>query len=148
MSFRHQFFAATSITAFLALALALTVTGQGEDDSDGDGVPDAVDNCVVLPNGPLAQDPETPRCDDQEDPDQDGYGTPCDGDINNDGGFGLDDLSAVFAGAENVSTNPLLDLNCDGAVGLDDVSRSLRFAQTPVSPGPSGYACAGTIPCP
>ena len=136
----------------LVMALAIvgsgTSQGTGAPDSDLDGVPDAQDNCITLPNGPLAQWRFTPRCNDQEDGDRDGYGDPCDTDITNDGAFGLDDVALVYEASQVVSTDPRFDFNCDGATGLDDVRKSFDDSVTLALPGPSGWACAGSIPCP
>ena len=140
--------AATMLCALALLASPL-VTGQGGSDVDGDGVPDSSDNCLDYPNGPLAQHPQTPMCDAQEDADFDGYGNPCDLDHNNDGANGIDDGGAVYAAMVAVSTNPIYDNNCDGAVGMDDVGIQLGAqASGNLLPGPSGLACAGTVPCP
>ena len=98
------------------LALAVSFSGSAGvhgGSSDGDGIPDNQDNCVVLPNGPLLG---TGSCFAQEDADMDGYGNPCDLDVNNNGQVDLIDLSESF----------------------------LRQGEVP---GPSGLACAGTIPC-
>jgi len=115
-------------------------------DTDVDGVIDVQDNCTVVPNGPLLG---TNSCNSQEDESPpDGYGSPCDTDLNNDGATGLDDVSAELTAAGIPSTDPIFDFNCDGAAGLDDVSRILTDAGNIATPGPSGLACAGTIPCP
>ncbi len=116
-------------------------------DTDRDGIRDVEDDCLVVPNGPLLA---TGQCSTQEDGDHDGYENPCDTDINNDGATGLDDVLATLNAAMLVSTDPIYDFNCDGAVGYGDVIQSLRGAQggTGDVPGPSGLACAGTIPCP
>jgi len=45
-------------------------------DSDADGIPDAVDNCPLAPNGPLNPDPEGGA--DQQDDDADDVGNACD----------------------------------------------------------------------
>lgn len=112
-------------------------------DTDGDGVPDLEDNCVLDPNGPVSG-----SCDAQQDGDQDGYGNSCDTDFNNDGATGPDDLSAIIDPVIQGSTDPEFDLNCDGAAGPDDLSSVIHDTVTSALPGPSGYACAGTVPCP
>ena len=74
----------------------------------------------------------------------DGYGNPCDLDVNNNGAVDLIDLSNVFLLQGAVGSAH--DYNCNGAVDLLDLSES--FLRQGEIPGPSGLACAGTIPCP
>ncbi len=117
-------------------------------DSDNDGVSicsGAGDNCALHPNGPLLS---TAGCDSQEDGDADGYGNPCDTDVNNDGASGLDDVGLVFDQAVIGGTDPNYDFNCDGATGLDDMGIVFDDAVVSASPGPSELLCAGIIPCP
>ena len=80
------------VSACAAFA-ATTVAFAQVTDTDFDGVPDAFDNCVLVPNGPLAG--EGPP---QYDVDQDGYGNACDCDFKNDGAVGLGD-EAVHGGS-------------------------------------------------
>lgn len=136
---------AAGMLASVAWLAGSVGAGPDPQDSDLDGVPDPVDNCVLVPNGPLAG---TGSCNAQEDGDSDGYGNPCDPDTNNDGATALDDTAAIIQAAAQVSLDPRYDLNCDGAVGLDDVAKLWADARAVAIPGPSGYACAGTIPCP
>lgn len=114
-------------------------------DADADGILDFADNCLVVPNGPLAS---TGLCSTQLDGDNDGYGNPCDTDTNNDGATGVDDVIATYQEVQATSTDPNYDFNCDGAVGVDDLIRVLGDSNNTVVPGPSGLACAGTVPCP
>lgn len=130
--------------ALLAMGLSTFTFAGSIPDADSDGVPDQYDNCNVLPNGPLAQ---TNSCNGQEDGNLDGYGNPCDADVNNNGAADLTDVSQVFAAAAVVSTNPTFDLNCNGAADLTDVSITFNAASLVLVPGPSGLACAGTVPC-
>ena len=130
--------------ALLAIGLSAATFAGSITDGDSDGVPDGFDNCSALANGPLAS---TGSCNGQEDGDLDGYGNPCDADVNNNGAADLGDVSLLFAAAAATSTNPVMDLNCDGAAGLDDVSTGFAAAAAVAVPGPSGLACAGTIPC-
>jgi hypothetical protein len=129
----------------LAFGLSLSSYAGGGTDTDADGVVDTSDNCSTAPNGPLLG---TDSCVAQEDGDSDGYGNTCDTDTNNDGASGLDDVIATLAEAGALSTDSNYDFNCDGAAGLDDVIRVLADAGALVTPGPSGLACAGTVPCP
>jgi len=130
--------------ALLAFGLSFGSFAGSSPDGDSDGVPDAFDNCTTVPNGPLLA---TGSCNSQEDwssPTTDGYGQPCDADINDDGGVGLDDVGDILT---NLNTAyPPGDLNCDGGVGLDDAGTALAVLNDP--PGPSGLSCAGTgSPC-
>ena len=127
------------------LGVALLSNADGEPDADLDGVPDSQDNCLLLPNGPLAS---TRNCDDQEDGDQDGYGNPCDTDYNNNGATDLRDLHDVFFLAAVVSTDSNYDNNCNGAADGSDVVQAYNDQKAVKAPGPSGLACAGSIPCP
>jgi len=129
--------------ALLAFGLSFGSFAGSSPDSDGDGVPDAFDNCSSTANGPLDADPAA--CNSQQDYDLDGYGQPCDADINNDGGVGLDDVNAVL-GAQGAGAGAPSDLNCDGGVGLDDAN--VVLGSQGATPGPSGLSCAGTgSPC-
>ncbi len=128
--------------ALLAFGLSFGSFAGSSPDSDSDGVPDAFDNCSSTANGPLLATPAL--CNAQQDYDADGYGQPCDADINNDGGVGLDDVNDVL-GAQGAGAGNSSDLNCDGGVGLDDANVVLGSQGN--TPGPSGLACAGTVPC-
>jgi hypothetical protein len=124
-----------SFGGVLGLAMPQPVSGP---DSDDDGWPDPEDKCRDLPTF------------DQSDYDRDGYGDLCDGDFNNDGAVGAPDLLilgrafATLSGMQGFDARA--DMNGDGAVGGPDLLLwSPRFGR-PV--GPSGLACAGTVPCP
>lgn len=127
----------------------IRVVGIDHPDYDGDGILNEDDNCINVANSALGFTPSPyDHVCGQQDADNDGYGNACDSDTNNDGATGMDDLSAVNICAKAVGQVPNLDLNCDGACGQDDTSRALREAQLITRPGPSGIACAGTVPCP
>lgn len=123
-----------------AIVLGLLLVSAGDAwaaDDDGDGIENAVDNCLNVPNAPPLD------CD----VDQDGYGNACDSDYDNSGLQSMSDdvgfFSAqygLFAGAS------VADHDCDGIVGGPDAGYFYRSRATP--PGPSGLACAGSIPCP
>jgi len=109
-------------------------------DTDGDHVPDAVDNCMSVPNGPAQPNPQC-------DTDQDGYGNACDADVNNDGRIGNPDYAPIGRWFGQAMANyPGADVNCDGVIGGPDYAPIGAGFATP--PGPSGLSCAGTSPCP
>jgi hypothetical protein len=132
----------------LAIGLSVSSFAGSGTDTDLDGLVDTSDDCVDVQNGPAASPPGCYAGGVQLDGDMDGYGNPCDTDTNNDGATGLDDVAATFAEAAVVGTNPVFDFNCDGAAGLDDVAAAFADASVVANPGPSGLACAGSIPCP
>ncbi len=106
-------------------------------DSDSDGIPDALDNCINAPNGPLIRDAGGNS---QWDTDGDAYGNVCDADINNSGtvttaDFGL--LRSVLG--QPASASPAAaaaDMNGSGTVTTADFG--LLRARLGTAPGPSG----------
>lgn len=96
-------------------------------DTDGDGVPDAVDVCTLVPDGPLQ--PPT-----QRDSNADGFGNRCDADLDGSGIVNFGDLAIlkrVF-----FSRDADADLNGDGLVNFSDLQiLKAGFLQPP---GPSG----------
>jgi len=112
-------------------------------DADSDGVPDVLDKCM-LDSRNVGQ----AACD----TDQDGYGNVCDGDFNNNGTVNSQDFSMWFAPALVLPGTPTsrgTDMNCNGTVNSQDFS--MFFAPKLVGgnqgAGPSGLACAGSVPC-
>jgi hypothetical protein len=107
-------------------------------DADADGVADVLDNCTLVANPG------------QLDTDNDGYGNICDADLNNSGtvttaDYGL--LRSVLGQAATASaTAANADMNGSGTVTTADYG--LLRARLGTTPGPSGLACAGTVPCP
>ncbi len=85
------FLLAAALTVVMPAAIALAYGGPG--DHDGDGIPDAQDNCVVIPNS------------DQADSNGDGVGDACDysapnrGDVHISFNGGVD---KVFIGRDNI----------------------------------------------
>jgi hypothetical protein len=111
--------------------------GPGEGDLDGDGVADDQDNCLVVANPS------------QVDADADGYGNACDGDFDNDGDVDAQDFSSHFmvCFSATVDTGVGCDMDGDGDVDAQDFSEGYMASFEATSPGPSGLACAGTVPC-
>ena len=118
------------------LALAALVL-----DTDADGVPDSVDNCINVPNGPFIPDSGGHGLP-QWDTDGDGYGNICDPDFNNDLVVDFGDLpfvqAAFFSSSGDGNWNEDADLNGDDVVDFGDLPtiQSLFFGP----PGPSGLA--------
>ncbi len=114
------------------------VKGPALADQDGDGIDDASDNCLAVANA------------DQLDSNQDGYGNRCDADFDDDGDVGLSDFALLKLSfgtrTGDPGWNPAVDASGDGVVGIDDFGFFRKAYGSP--PGPSGLACAGTIPCP
>jgi hypothetical protein len=109
-----------------------------EPDLDGDLVPDDEDNCSEVAN------------ESQFDSDEDGYGNACDADYNDDGVVaGPDFVLLQIAWGSTLGQprfNADIDANGDGTVGGPDFIKLVPQWLKP--PGPSGLACAGSIPCP
>ncbi len=136
-------------------------------DTDGDGVPDELDNCVLVYNPPPFD------CD----TDQDGYGNLCDPDFDQNFVVNALDYTRRFlpdflnpppasncGGFDCVTsggTNHALDgtnMDCsadgpngssDGSVNAADAVNFSHYFQGPSQPrpGPSGLACAGVPGC-
>ena len=136
----------------LALGLSIGSFAGVPPDTDLDGVPDADDNCVVVPNGPLggtcsAQEDANPSVSNPtEDPD--GYGTACDTDYNGTGAMDAADFSTCLTNFLALAADAETDHNCTGASDAADFSLCLGDFLILRAPGPSGKACAGTVPCP
>lgn len=97
--------------------------------SDADLLPDHKDNCQLLDNQ------------DQRDTDGDGFGNPCDTDLNNDGITNAADLGlfrdTFFLQGDDLET----DFDGDGVVNIADLSILREHFFQP--PGPSGLARCG-----
>jgi len=91
-------------------------------DRDGDGVPDALDNCVDVPNT------------NQRDSNNNGFGDACDADINGDGRVNAIDLGLLRAAF--ATRDAAADVDGNGIVNsLDLALVRRRFGK---APGPSG----------
>ena len=130
----------------LILACLLVTFGSASasagPDTDGDGVPDASDNCLLVPNAPPLD------CD----TDQDGYGNLCDCNLINDHSF-LTCREFWFREhpdfVTGVDSGTGTDMDCNGSVNANDFEDVfLPLWVTGPASGPSGLPCAGTVPCP
>lgn len=124
------------LVSLIAFGFAATANAGNVADLDGDLVPDSFDNCDNEPNGPNDGS-------NQVDTDQDGYGNACDGDFDND--FGVQPSDFTLFLLDFGGTGTLTDLDGDGGVTPADFSIFLQSFGG--SPGTSGLACAGVIPC-
>ena len=106
-------------------------------DSDSDGIPDALDNCINAPNGPLIRDSGGNS---QWDTDGDGYGNRCDGDLNNSGLVTTGDFALLRSVLnQSAGSSPAAaksDLNGSGSVTTADYA--ILRNQLNTAPGPSG----------
>ncbi|MFV1978727.1 MAG: hypothetical protein ACC649_05200, partial [Myxococcota bacterium] len=80
-------------------------------------------------------------------PDQDGYGNSCDGDFDQDGDTDQDDgeLYLLWCGGGFPVDPDTCDIDESGVIDFQDFGYFSFLMGTP--PGPSGLACAGTVPC-
>ena len=65
------------VASLFAIGMAMSVNAGSIADGDTDGIPDVLDNCSAVANGPA----EAPN--NQVDTDGDNFGNRCDGDFNN-----------------------------------------------------------------
>lgn len=100
-------------------------------DVDQDGIPDACDNCIRIPNGPLAADAGGNS---QRDTDGDGYGNICDPDFTNN--LNIDFADLAYMKSVFFTPDPHADLDGDGKTDFADLAimKSMFFGP----PGPSG----------
>ena len=118
----------------LSFQPCLAMTGF---DTDGDGIDDGCDNCLLLGNPS------------QTDVDVDGYGNACDPDYDQNGIVLAPDFVTLSVAFGTVLGGAGYDPTCDhdesgGIFAPDFVTLSVFFGGPP---GPSGLACAGTVPC-
>ena len=134
--------AAAFTSLILAGAFLAGTTAAGPStDADSDGILDFQDNCLGRANGP-AQAPNN-----QVDTNNDGYGNACDPDFTDDNIVGGPDLTTFRNNFGAANPDLDTDLTADNIVGGPDLTTFRNFFGV-LPPGPSGHACAGTIPCP
>ena len=126
-------------------------------DDDGDGVPNDLDNCLFVPNGPHqayqfpgsfafpCASPVQGQCPgNQIDTDYDGYGNACDADYDNNGMIGGSDFGiwklAMGSSVGDPNYNPLVECDNNNTIGGTDFGCWKRASGLP--PGPSGLSCA------
>jgi hypothetical protein len=111
---------------------AIDVLGVGDVDTDGDRIIDDDDNCTLVQNS------------DQRDTDGDGYGSRCDGDLNNDGNTNTLDLNlykqAHRSAVGDANYDVDADFNGDGTINTLDLNIYKGLHRKP--PGPS---CCGVF---
>jgi hypothetical protein len=121
----------------LSFGVAMTASAGAVPDTDGDFVPDLFDNCRDTSNGnPAANGPGggTGSCNTpvQLDTDGDGFGNPCDGDLDQSGLVDGSDTAVMFGllfQAGNAG-----DLDCTGLTDGSDVAT--LFTLLFKNPGP------------
>jgi hypothetical protein len=127
------------LVGLFAFGYALSASAGAVVDTDGDLVPDQFDNCRTFANGPN-------QASNQVDTNLDGFGNACDADLDNNNSVGGSDF-ALFVGffGQSTAAAKAADFDGDNVIGGSDFARFVAlFGQ---APGPSGLACAGTIPC-
>jgi hypothetical protein len=120
-------------TMLVVVALLVCAFDARAQDSDGDGTPDVADNCLNVTNT-------------QVDPDLDGYGNRCDADFDQDGDTDQDDVDYYSLNCMSDPRPPVCDLDENG-LGFDLGEFGILVGIFGTPPGPSGLACAGTVPC-
>jgi len=129
------------LASVFALGLAFSANAGSVTDGDSDLVPDAFDNCSTIANGP--NDPAN-----QLDTNADGFGNACDPDYDNNGATTTTDFTVFFNAFTAAAPNPDTDHDGNGATTTTDFTTFFNyFSNGNAAPGPSGLACAGTIPC-
>ncbi len=131
------------LASVFALGFAFSANAGTVNDSDTDLVPDQFDNCLTDANGPNDDS-------NQIDSDQDGYGNACDTDYNDDGDTTVADFGIFFPAFTGATPDAQTDHNGDGDTTVADFGvffADFSDPSTPTPPGPSGLACAGTVPC-
>lgn len=137
------------VSTFSTLAVPRSATAGSLGETEGDLVPSQYDNCWVVVNGPN-------QASNQVDTDQDGYGNRCDTDYDDNLATTAADFGQLL-GQFGRSCNRFLPgyLDCeekdhDGNLNVTVADFGIflqKFSSPPGAPGPSGLACAGTVPC-
>ena len=133
----EEFFVGQSISD---VSLRWFAYGDAQVDTDGDGAKNQTDNCALRRN--------VTQCDS----DADGYGNYCDSDYDGDGFVGITPDFQQFRAAFDLGVSPPAsqhpDADCDGVIGINPDNAIFLDGFTAGVPGLSGYACAGSVPCP
>lgn len=149
-----KFGMATMMAVLLVGGFSLSAQAGPAADGDSDGTPDVIDFCSANAAAPAPCGLDT---------DNDGYGNFCDGDLDNSGvvdgvdfnnpGGPVDSFLECFT--SGTDPNGIgCDIDCSGVIdGVDfnapgGIADSFLEFFTSGLIGPSGYACAGTVPCP
>ncbi|WP_049794576.1 dockerin type I domain-containing protein [Methylomonas methanica] len=123
VDFKTMFDASTQKSTVIAsVEFAGSVVTPPASDTDGDGVPDNLDNCILVANA------------NQRDTDGDGYGNICDPDFNQNRVVDPLDLNSLKAQFGKASANH--DLNGNGVV--DPLDLNILKSYWGKTPGPSG----------
>ena len=133
------------LVGLFAFGYALSASAGAVVDTDGDLVPNQFDDCSLVANGPN-------QTTNQVDSDLDGYGNRCDTDyVPVFPGSNFATTAAdfgVFLGTFGTANLGQTDHDGNGQITAADFGIFLsKFSSPPGAPGPSGLACAGTVPC-
>lgn len=110
-------------------------------DTDSDGVPDGIDNCTFVPNGPLGGSAS------QADTDGNGLGDACQcGDVDGDGRTNVADALAIARGQVGGATRGVLKCDVDGD-GRCNVVDALAIARGEVGSLPEDQRCTAFRLC-
>ncbi|MEM9177282.1 MAG: thrombospondin type 3 repeat-containing protein [Myxococcota bacterium] len=119
-----------------SLAMMLGGVPALAQDTDGDGVPDAVDNCVYVPNGPNELSNQV------NDGLPDPFGNACDTDYDNSGTTANVDSLTIASGFAEDGANPALyldvDADGDGLISSNDQATFFYYFSRPAAPNDPG----------
>jgi hypothetical protein len=120
-----------------------TKANVGQADADTDNVGDVCDNCINLTQ---VSGGSPDFCD----VDSDGYGDACDGDLDTGGSVNAVDFNNLFLPdfiAGFPTPGVASDMDCGGTVNAVDFNTYFVPKFVAGTPGPSGWSCAGVVPC-